>query len=89
MSVDKTPITIWAPEDVLWQTSRDRLRELIRVSAIDFLRNHPRLAMGRPWRDKPYMDGVRVDLEEDDVLDWMTDFIIAAADPDTDGRRSV
>lgn len=81
MSVDKTPITIWAPEDVLWQTARDRLRELIRVGGIDFLRKHPERAVGRSWRDKPYLDGIRVDLEDDEVLDWIADFIVAAADP--------
>ena len=71
-----TPITIWPPTEIR-QTARERLADLIRTGAINWKRsNDPE------WRDKPYFDGVVVDLEEAEVVDWLVDYIIARTDPD-------
>lgn len=72
------PITIWPPTTIR-QTARERLAELIRLGGMDWKRaNDP------DWRDKPWMDGVMVDLDEDDVVEAIVARILAHADPDTE-----
>jgi hypothetical protein len=75
------PITIWPPTAIR-QTARERLAELIRLGGIDWKRaNDPH------WRDKPWMDGVMVDVDEDDVVAAIVDRILAHADPDVEVTR--
>lgn len=70
------PITIWAPTTIQ-QSARERLAEMIRAGGIDWHRaNNPE------WRDKPWSDGVIVDLDEADVIEAIVDRILAGADPD-------
>lgn len=72
------PITIWAPTTIR-QTARERLAELIRLGGIDWKRaNDP------DWRGKPWMDGVLVDVDEDDVVEAIVSRVLAHADPDTE-----
>jgi len=79
MTTERDPITIWAPASIN-QTARDRLKELIHVGGIEYLRANPSRTMhSADWRDKPWMDGIAVDLDEDDVLDAIADYIIARA----------
>lgn len=52
----------------LGQTFRELLAERIRAQGIAFNRDHPDL---RGWRDKPWMDGVLVDLDEDDEVEYL------------------
>lgn len=75
------PITIWSPENVN-QSSREYLCELIRTGGIAFLRANPsRTLHESDWRDKPYMDGIAVDLDETDVVEAIADHIIRNANP--------
>lgn len=77
MSTD--PITIWAPQTIN-QTARERLAELIRAGGISFLRANPERTLHEaPWRDKPFMDGIAVDLDESDVMNHIVDYVIAHA----------
>jgi len=77
------PITIWAP-DTIFQTTIDRLEDLIRAAGIDYLKTHPNAPwLSIPWRDKPWHDGVMVDLDESDVVAHMARFIASRANPDT------
>jgi hypothetical protein len=70
------PITLWPPTTIK-QTARERLAELIRLGGIDWKRdNDP------DWRDKPWMDGVMVDLDEPDVVEAIVARILAHSDPD-------
>jgi len=70
------PITIWPPTTIK-QTARERLAELIRLGGIDWHReNNPE------WRGKPWMYGVRVDVDESDVVEAIVDRILSHADPD-------
>lgn len=79
MSTTTDPITIWAPSSIN-QTTKDRLKELIRLGGIDFLRANPdRTLHEGAWRDKAWMDGIAVDLDEDDVLDAIAESIISRA----------
>lgn len=74
---DHDPLIIWAPETIN-QTTTERLAELIRAGGIDYKREHD-----PKWRDKPYKDGIVVDLDESDVVDHITRYVIqhAAAQP--------
>lgn len=75
------PITIWAPTAIR-QTARERIAELIRLGGIDWKRgNDP------DWRDKPWMDGVLVDLDESDVVEAIVNRILRHADPDTEATQ--
>ena len=79
------PITIWAPDNIN-QTSRERLGELIRAGGIAFLRANPSRTLHEAnWRDKAWMDGIAVDLDESDVIDAIIDYILSHADPDAEG----
>jgi hypothetical protein len=71
------PITIWPPSTIR-QTARERLIEAVRIGGMDWHRAH-----NPEWRDKPWMDGIMVDLDEDDVLAAIVDRIIAIADPES------
>jgi hypothetical protein len=71
------PITIWPPTTIK-QTARERLAELIRAGGIDWKREHD-----PGWRDKPWMDGVLIDVDEDDVVKAIVDRILSHADPDS------
>lgn len=74
--METDPITIWASTDIT-QTTRERLAELIRSAGIEWKRaNDPH------WRDKPWKDGVVIDL--DDVDGFIADYIIEHADPRAD-----
>lgn len=75
------PITIWAPTTIQ-QTARERLAELIRIGGIDWKReNDP------DWRDKPWMDGVLVDLDESDVVEAIVDRILRHSDPEPEATQ--
>lgn len=51
---------------------RGHIAEAIRAAGIEWHRsNDPK------WRDKPWMDGVSVDLDEDDQLTALTDGVCA------------
>lgn len=70
------PITIWPPTTIK-QTARERLEEAIRLGGMQWHReNNPN------WRDKPWKDGIRVDLDEADVVARIAQYIIDLADPD-------
>jgi hypothetical protein len=76
------PITMWAPENIN-QTSRERLGELIRAGGIAYLRANPERTMHEsPWRDKPWTDGIAVDLDESDVVDAIVEYIVEHSDPE-------
>jgi hypothetical protein len=52
---------------VQYDSLHQRVAEAIRCAGIEWHRDHdPR------WRDKPYQDGINVDLDEDDQLDALT-----------------
>lgn len=73
---DDAPITIWAPTSIN-QTARQRLTEAIRMGGLNWHRaNNPE------WRDKPWKDGISVDLDEPDVVEMIVQTIIDNADPD-------
>ena len=83
-ALGREPITIWAPDNI-HQSSGDRLAELIRAGGIAYLRANPTKTLHEgDWRDKPFMDGIAVDLDESDVVDFIAAFIIDHADPDTE-----
>jgi hypothetical protein len=70
------PITIWAPTTIQ-QTARERLAEAVRLGGIRWHRaNNP------DWRDKPWMHGVPVDLDESDVVECIVQTIVDLADPE-------
>lgn len=78
---DLAPITVWPPTEIR-QTARERLVEAIRLGGIRWReQNDP------DWRGKPWMDGIMVDLDEDDVLQSIAQMIIDLADPDNEVRR--
>ena len=70
------PITIWPPTTIR-QTARERLEEAIRLGGIRWhAENNPE------WRGKPWMDGIRVDLDDEEVVARIAQHIIDLADPD-------
>ena len=76
MSTDREPITIWAPTSIE-QSTRDRLKELIRLGGVRFLAaNRDRTVHSGDWRNRTFLDGIVVDLDEDDVLFAIVDTII-------------
>lgn len=73
---ENDPITIWAPTNIR-QSARERLAEAVRIGGINWHRdNNP------AWRDNPWKDGIRVDLDEPDVVEMIVQTIIQLADPD-------
>jgi hypothetical protein len=56
--------------------TREQLLERLRIGGIDYHRKHD-----KQWRDNPWKDGINVDLDEQDVLDHLVDFILDAPDP--------
>lgn len=72
------PITI-RPPTTIQQTARERLKEAIRTGGIRWHMEHD-----PDWRRRPWYDGIKVDLDEDDVLDAIADAVIAHDDPEKD-----
>ena len=48
------------------QTFRELLAERIRAQGIAWHKDHD-----PDWRDKPWMDGVRIDVDEDDQVEYL------------------
>lgn len=69
------PICIHAPTGIQ-QTTFERLKDLIRRGGIEWHRAH-----NPEWRDKPWKDGISVDLDEDDVLTFIAAYIASHGGP--------
>lgn len=68
-------LVIYPPTHIK-QNVRQRLAEAIRAGGIDWKKaNDPE------WRDKPWADGVMVDLDEDDVVEVIVERIFKHANP--------
>lgn len=71
--MSKESICIDAPTTIE-QTAFDRLKDLIRAGAIDYLR-----LTDPNWRNNPWKDGVVVDLDEDEALDHIARYVASRA----------
>ena len=70
MSAETHPeaAVIFTYRNELGQTLRELIAERIRAQGIAYNRDHPEK---RGWRDKAWMDGITVDLDEDDELEYL------------------
>ncbi len=54
------------------RSDRERIAELLRTGGIDWHRTH-----NPNWRDKPWTDGVPIDLDEDDQCEFLAGYLLA------------
>jgi hypothetical protein len=64
------PLTIGGCQ---YESLHQRVAEAIRAAGITWLREHD-----PEWRDKPWMDGISVDLDEDAALSALTEAALVA-----------